>query len=112
MKILTKLALTTLLYSMLLIILVQFLLIVGTIQELRGEESDVWNQQGKTVWEQDTGNIRYEVETYDWDPYDRGRDHDCDSQPVEDSPVAEEIRKENYKDWLRSYDVEEGLLVW
>ena len=83
---------------------------MGTIQELRGEEYDVWQDESYTVWEQNTGEIR-SVDVYR-DPDYFHDDHDCDSQPVEDSPVAEEIRKENYKDWLRSYDVEEGLLVW
>ena len=84
-------------------------MIVGTVQTLRGEEYDIWQDESYTIREHDTGEIR-SVDVYR-DP-DYFHDDDCDPQPVYDSPVAEEIRKENYKDWLRTYDVEEGLLVW
>lgn len=72
-----------------------------------GQDSD---GEGSIIWEQDTGEIRYE---YEWSQ-DSMFDDDCDSQP-DRSPVASEEEREefydDYKDWLREQDVEEGLLV-
>jgi hypothetical protein len=98
-------------YALFLLILLQILVILGTVQTLRGDEwGDVYERESYRVRDRDTGEShRVDVirrPDY-WDDND-----DCDPQPDYDSPVAEEIRKENYKDWLRTYDVEEGLLVW
>jgi hypothetical protein len=74
------------------------------------DEYNLYETESRTVYEYDTGSFRFE--DIDRDPDYWGNDDDCDHQPAERSPVAEDTFNESYKDWLRSQDVEEGLLVW
>lgn len=89
------------------LLFVALIILLTIIGEVR---SDEYEETSRIIWEQDTGNIRYE---YEWE-YEHESHGDCASQP-DRSPVAEAIEedrwKDEYKDWLREQDVEEGLLV-